>query len=125
MEPGQISDLVKTEYGYHIIKLTDKKAGGTKKLDEVRQQIVDQLAFDRAQTQAATLAESLEKQIKKPADLDTVAKAQGLTVQETGFFARDEPILGVGSAPEMTVAGVLDESRRRVGHPANQPRFCL
>ena len=121
MEPGQISDLVKTEYGYHIIKLTDKKAGGTKKLDEVRQQIVDQLAFDRAQTQAATLAEDLEKQIKKPADLDTVAKAQGLTVQETGFFGRDEPILGVGSAPEMTsrafsmnpgeVSGILRTSR--------------
>jgi peptidyl-prolyl cis-trans isomerase D len=121
MEPGQISDLVKTEYGYHIIKLTDKKAGGTKKLDEVRQQIVDQLAFDRAQTQAATLAETLERQIKKPADLDTVAKAQGLTVQETGLFARDEPILGVGSAPEMTarafsmnpgeVSGALRTSR--------------
>ena len=121
MEPGQISDLVKTEYGYHIIKLTDKKAGGTKKLDEVRQQIVDQLAFDRAQTQAATLAENLEKQIKKPSDLDTVAKANGLTVQETGLFARDEPILGVGSSPEMTarafsmnpgeVSGVLRTSR--------------
>jgi peptidyl-prolyl cis-trans isomerase D len=121
MEPGQTSDLVKTEYGYHIIKLTDKKPGGTKKLDEVRQQLIDQLAYDRAQTQAATLAESLEQQIKKPADLDTVAKAQGLTVQETGFFARDEPILGVGSAPEMTarafsmnpgeVSGVLRTGR--------------
>jgi len=121
MEPGQMSDLVKTEYGYHIIKLTDKKPGGTKKLDEVRQQLIDQLAYDRAQTQAATLAESLEQQIKKPADLDTVAKAQGLTVQETGFFARDEPILGVGSAPEMTarafsmnpgeVSGVLRTGR--------------
>jgi peptidyl-prolyl cis-trans isomerase D len=121
MEPGQISDLVKTQYGYHVIKLTDKKPGTTRKLDEVRQQLTDQLAFERAQTQAATLAETLDKQIKKPADLDTAARTQGLTVQETGFFAKDEPVLGVGSAPEMTarafsmnpgeVSGVLRTGR--------------
>src|SRR4029077_12879654 len=41
-----------------------------------------------------------EGQNRNPADLDKVAKAQGLTVQESGFFARDEPILGLGPAPE-------------------------
>lgn len=102
MQPGQISDLVKTQYGYHIIKMVDKKAATSKPLEEVRQQITDQLGFERAQTEAADLAQRLEAQIKKPADLDTVGKAQGLTVQETGFFSRDEPILGVGAAPEMT-----------------------
>src|SRR5439155_5774886 len=89
MQPGQISDLVKTQYGYHIIKLVDKKAAATRQLAEVRQQLTDQLAYQRAQAQAADLAHNLEKQIKKPADLDSAAKAQGLTVQESGFFARD------------------------------------
>jgi peptidyl-prolyl cis-trans isomerase D len=102
MQPGQVSDLVKTQYGYHVIKLVDRKEGTSRPLDEVRQQITDQIAFERAQTQAADLAQRLEAQIKTPADLESVGKAQGLLVQETGFFAKDEPILGVGSAPEMT-----------------------
>jgi peptidyl-prolyl cis-trans isomerase D len=100
MQPGQISDLVKTQYGYHIIKVVDKKAAATRSLAEVRQQISDQLAYERAQAQAADLAQKLEKDVSKPADLDKIAKAQGLTVLETGFFARDEPIVGLGPSPE-------------------------
>jgi peptidyl-prolyl cis-trans isomerase D len=121
MQPGQISDLVKTQYGYHIIKLVDKKPATTRPLAEVRQQLTDQLAYQRAQSQAADLAQKLEGQIKKPADLDTQAKANGLVVQESGFFARDEPILGLGPAPEASsrafemkpndVAGPLRASR--------------
>jgi peptidyl-prolyl cis-trans isomerase D len=121
MQPNQISDLVKTQYGYHIIKLVDKKVATTRPIAEVRQQITDQLAYERAQAQAADLAEKLEKQISKPADIDSVAKANGLTAQESGFFARDEPIAGLGPAPEVTnkafdmkqgdVSGALRASR--------------
>jgi len=121
MQPGQLSDLVKTQYGYHVIKLVDKKSAATRPLAEVRQQLSDQLAYERAQSQAADLASKLEKQITKAADLDKVAKSEGLGVQESGFFARDEPILGLGPAPEAAskafdmkpgdVAGPLRASR--------------
>ena len=100
MEPGQISDLVKTQYGYHIIKLVDKKPSVTRPLADVRAQISDQLAYERAQAQAANLAQKLEKEIAKPADLDKVGRAQGLPVQDSGFFARDEPVMALGSSAE-------------------------
>jgi parvulin-like peptidyl-prolyl isomerase len=39
LPPGQVSDLVKTQYGFHIIKVVDKQAGATQTLDQVRTQI--------------------------------------------------------------------------------------
>jgi peptidyl-prolyl cis-trans isomerase D len=100
LQPGQISDLVKTPFAYDIIKVTEKKPGTTRTLAELRPQLTDQLSYERAQAQAADLAASLEKQITRASDLDKVAKAQGLNVQESAFFSRDDQILGLGPSPE-------------------------
>ena len=100
MQPGQISDLVKTQFGYHIIKLVDKKPGTVRTLAEVRQQLHDQLASETARAQAADLAQTIAGEVSKPADLDKAAKTHGLTVQESGLFAKDEQILSLGSSPE-------------------------
>jgi peptidyl-prolyl cis-trans isomerase D len=101
MEPGQISDLVKTQYGFHIIKLTDKKAASTRKIDEVRAQITDQLSYERAQKQINDMADRIGAGLRNPRDLDRVATENGLTVQESGYFSRDEPIMGLGPSPEV------------------------
>src|SRR6185436_3888331 len=44
MMPGQTSDLVRSQFGFHIIRMVEKKAGATRPIDEVRPQIQEQLA---------------------------------------------------------------------------------
>lgn len=99
---GQLSDVVKTSFGFHIIKVTDKKPEVRKPLDEVRQQITDQLAYERAQTQASAMADQIAQQARTAAELQQAAASRGLTVAESGFFTRDEPIAALGPAPEVT-----------------------
>jgi len=99
MQPGQMSDLVKTQFGYHIIKVTDKRAAATKTLPEVRTQIEDQLKYEQAGTAAQKLADKIAGELKKPSDFESVARANGARSGESGLFQQDEPIAGIGMAP--------------------------
>jgi parvulin-like peptidyl-prolyl isomerase len=65
----------------------------------VRTQIVEEIKWERAQAEAQRIADGVAAELKKPADFETVAKPRGLTVSESGFFARDEAIAGLGMAP--------------------------
>jgi len=102
LQPGQVTDLVKTPYGFHIIKLTDKRAASTRTLDEVRAQITDQIKYEKAQTEAQRVAAEIEKEIDDPTDLDRVARERSLAVGDSGLFSRDEPLAGLGFAPAVS-----------------------
>lgn len=101
MKPGEISDLVKTTFGFHIIKVIESQPETSRPLAEVKPEIVDQLKWQKAQAQAEQQAKAMEAAIKNAADLDKVAKERGLAVVESPFFLRDEPIGDLGAAPEI------------------------
>ena len=120
MKPGETSDLVKTEYGFHIIRVTDHKAETTRSLDEVRPQIQERLLGEKTSTEVTRQAAQIGT-VKSPADMDKAAATVGLKVQESEFFTRSQPIGGLGVAPEAAdrafalkdgeVAGPLDTPR--------------
>jgi peptidyl-prolyl cis-trans isomerase D len=104
MQPGQTSDLVRSQFGFHIIRVIEKKAGATRPLDEVRPQIQEQLTQQLADQQVGDRARQLESRIKDPGDLAEAAGEQGLMVQESGYFQRADPVPGLGQAPQVTSA---------------------
>jgi peptidyl-prolyl cis-trans isomerase D len=102
MKAGDISDLVKTSFGFHIIKLVDHRLATTKPLAEMRTEIEDQLKWQKAQQEAEKAAKSNEASMKTPADLDRIAKERNYHVQDTGLLLREDPIDGLGPSPEVS-----------------------
>jgi peptidyl-prolyl cis-trans isomerase D len=101
MQPGQVSDLVKSQFGFHIIKVVDKRPASTRTLDEVRAQIQEQLALQMADARITTQADQLAAKIKDLSDLEQAAREAQVTVQESGFFERQDPVPGLGVAPQV------------------------
>ncbi len=101
LKSGDISDLVKTTFGFHIIKVVDSQPETTRPLAEVTPEIVEQLKWQKAQQQAEQDAKAMEATIKTAADLDRVAKERGIAVVESPLFLRDEPIGELGASPDL------------------------
>ena len=96
---GQISDLVKSSYGFHIIRVDDKQEAHMKTLDEVKAEIEPILKHQKAQQIAQQKAEALLKQARAQG-LDAAAAAQGVPVITSDFFARKDMLPGLGPAPQ-------------------------
>jgi len=96
---GQISDLVKSSYGFHIIRVDDRQDAHMKTLDEVKDQIEPILKQQKAQQVAQKQTEDLLQQAKKQG-LDAAAAAKGVPLVTSDFFSRKDMVPGLGPSPQ-------------------------
>src|ERR1700730_2992660 len=102
LEKGKISDLVKTQYGFHIIKVLDKETAHTKPFEEVKDSIRTPLLLAKADRQNSDQADKLSAEIRRSnkVSLDDLAKQFHLTVGETRPVTATDPILELGNSKE-------------------------
>ena len=90
---GDISDLVQTQYGFHIIKVTNKQDPMTQPLDGLREQIRGTLTQEKASAQVDEAVESAAEKLHASGSIDALtAKYELLVPQDTAFFGRADRI---------------------------------
>ena len=100
---GSVSDLVKTQYGFHIVKVLDRQAARTQTLDEVFPQILGTLQEDQAQRAAEDLSGQISAEIRRSGrvSIDDLAKKFNLKLGQTPPLEANQPIPEVGNSPEL------------------------
>jgi len=102
LDKGKMSDLVKTQYGFHIIKVLDKETAHTKPFDEVKDSIKVPLLLAKADKMASDEADQLSATIRRSnkVSLDELAKQFHLSLGETRPVTVTDAILELGNSKD-------------------------
>jgi len=120
MKVGDIAGPVKSQFGYHLIKLEAIQASVEKPFEEVRAELDSQYRQDRASELFGDRQEEIAKMIEDgETDLDKIVQSLGLTRGSIAEFLRGGGAEPLGSSPELqqVVFGDTVLNQRRIGGP--------
>jgi peptidyl-prolyl cis-trans isomerase D len=112
LHKGEISPVVKTNSGFHIVKVEDIQEGKKTTLEEVKKEIVTRLLKEKATYRAAMHAADASYQANKQGGLKPYAAEARLQVREAGPFRAGEPLKGGGLTEKLaSIAFTLEADR--------------
>lgn len=104
LKPGEVSVPVRTQYGYHIVKLTDYKPEQRKPFESVRAQLLEQVRKRKGEERFYDLAERFRNLVYEHSEgLQPAAKELGLTVQTSDWFNKSGGT-GIAAQPRVVSA---------------------
>lgn len=110
LAPGEVSEPVRSAFGYHLIKVEELKGGDTKPFAEVRDQILAEVRKEKAEQVFYDKAEKLANlAYEHPDTLQTAAEALQLEIKESDWFSMKGGKSGVTANQKVIGAAFSDE----------------
>ena len=107
LEPGGLSDLVRTDYGFHVIRVEERREALHRPLEEVREELATELLRrEVASARAHEIADRLAAAVTEGRSLEQAARDEELTLERSGWLTwrPDGFVPGLGAAQDLLAA---------------------
>jgi peptidyl-prolyl cis-trans isomerase D len=120
LEPGTISELVKTTYGYHIIKVLNRE---TPSLEDNRDSLMETVRSRKAADMARQKAEQAAKAAQEQEDLELAAEGLGIKteIRESELFSKNDNPFQYAVSQEFIDAVFALKEIGSIGQPVEHP----